>query len=812
MVPSAIVPLAALPLTPNGKVDRKAPPGAERRACDVAGGARRVDDRRPSGGSPRSGVGAPRRSRRACTTTSSTSAATRCSSSTCTRRCGASSQSTSPWSICSSAPPSPRRRARLGSGRRQCRAATGARRVSRDRCSPACSRRDRGSGRADAARPAAPGDRHRRHERPLPRRRGRSTTSGATCASGVESLETFTDAELDAAGVDRGARGRSPRYVRRGTVLDGADLFDAAFFGYSPREAQIIDPQQRVFLECAWEALEHAGYGGRAAGHDGRRLRRRQPQHLPAQPDPGRSRRWSRVRGRLPADARQRQGLPLHARLVQAQPARAEHDGADRVLDVARRGARGLPRLLRGECDMALAGGVVDRLPAARRATCIEEGMIFSPDGNCRAFDAEARGTRAGAGVGVVVLKRLADALADGDTIHAVIHGSAINNDGAGKVGYTAPSVDGQAEVIATAQALAGVDPRSDRVRRGARHRDAARRSDRDRGADAGVPRLDRSSAASARIGSLEGEPRPSRRRGRRRRPDQDGAGAASTASFRRCLHFTRAEPAARRSPRVAVPRRHVGRAVDRRRRSPRRAGVSSFGIGGTNAHVVLEEAPPPAPIADASRAAACSCCRREPPTALDGTTANLRRASCARSPTTSLADVAYTLQVGRQVFPHRRALVVPRPRDAIAHARRDPERPPVVDRHARRRGRGRSRSCSPARAASTPAWAASSIATEPVFREAFDRCADLLAPHCSAAICAIVSARRHAPTSISETRLTQPPLFVDRVRARDALDVVGRAARRDARPQHRRVRRGVPRRRVLARGRARASSPRAAG
>ena len=292
----------------------------------------------------------------------------------------------------------------------------------------------------------------------FPGARDLSTSSGRTSATASSRSAVFTDEELRApasirrrsrSGVRRArARARRRRSVRRRRSSASARA--------RPR---CIDPQHRLFLECAWEALEDAGYDPDAfAGAVGvfagvGDAARTCSTHLLANRELLSVRR--RPAGAMIGNDKDFLATRVSYKLNLRGP---ERHGADRLLDLAGRGPPRLPEPARaGECDMALAGGVSIVVPQTRRLP-LQEGGILSPDGHCRAFDADARGTVVGNGVGVVVLKRLADALADGDTIHAVIRGSAINNDGARKVGYTAPSVDGQAEVIATALAVAGVD------------------------------------------------------------------------------------------------------------------------------------------------------------------------------------------------------------------------------------------------------------------------------------------------------------------------------------------------------------------
>ncbi|MBC8086587.1 MAG: polyketide synthase, partial [Phycisphaerae bacterium] len=276
--------------------------------------------------------------------------------------------------------------------------------------------------------------------------------------NGVDVLETFQPAELENAGIDAATQ-QLPGWVPRGTRLADADQFDASFFGYSPREAQIIDPQHRVFLECAWEAMEHAGYSGEPDGrtfgvYAGASMNTYVISHLLSNREL--LLKVGAYQAMLGNDkdfltTRVSYKLNLHGPSVVVQTACSTSLVAVQMACQA---------LIHGECDTALAGGVSLSFPQGTGYQ-YQEGMIFSPDGVCRPFDADALGTRSGAGAGIVVLKRLEDALADRDTIHAVILGAAINNDGAGKAGYTAPSLEGQMEVIATAQTLAGIDPRT---------------------------------------------------------------------------------------------------------------------------------------------------------------------------------------------------------------------------------------------------------------------------------------------------------------------------------------------------------------
>jgi len=265
--------------------------------------------------------------------------------------------------------------------------------------------------------------------------------------NGVEAISFFTEEELRLAGSQ--PPGKDPNFVKARAVLEDADKFDAEFFGINPKEAEIMDPQHRLFLECAWEALEDAGYAGKREDrligvYAGMSMNTYLLTNLYTRPDVidlvgGYQIMIGNDKDYLPTRVSYK--LNLHGPSVNVQTACSTS-----LVSVC----VACEQLLNVQCDMALAGGVSVTFPQ-KRGYVYQEGGISSPDGHCRAFDAEARGTVSGDGVGIVLLKRLQDAIQDGDHIYAVIKGFATNNDGALKAGFTAPSPDGQAEVITLA-------------------------------------------------------------------------------------------------------------------------------------------------------------------------------------------------------------------------------------------------------------------------------------------------------------------------------------------------------------------------
>jgi thioester reductase-like protein len=536
---------------------------------------------------------------------------------------------------------------------------------------------------------------------------------------GVESIACFSDQEVLSSGVDP-AIITNPHYVKSKGVLDDIELFDAAFFGISPREAEIMDPQHRLFLETTWEALEHAGYNpllypdliGIYAGVS---VNSYLLNNLIANPD------LVEVVGPLQLSINNDKDFltTLVAYKLNLRGPSITIQTACSTSLVAT--CLACQSLLNYQCDIALAGGVSVKVPH-KVGYVYQEGGILSPDGHCRAFDAQAGGSIEGNGLAVVVLKRLVDAIADGDSIHAVIKGTAINNDGSLKVSYTAPSVDAQAEVIAMAHAVAGVN--AETIRYIETHGAATLLGDPIE--IAALTQAFRTSteaknfcaigSVKTNIGHLDAA--------------AGIAGLLKTVLMLEhsmlppSLHFRRPNPQIdfTNSPfyvntRLAEWRTDGG---------PRRAGVSSFGIGGTNAHVVLEEAPaversgpfrPWQLLTLSARSDAALA------TAIDDLLAHVQGHTEQR-----FADITYTLQVGRNAFPHRLALVCRDRDDAMAALRaRDPER---VLMSIQESGNRAIAFVFPGLGDQYIDMALGLYQAEALFRECVDQCAELLKPH----------------------------------------------------------------------------------
>ncbi|MFG1883918.1 type I polyketide synthase [Micromonospora sp. NPDC049102] len=572
--------------------------------------------------------------------------------------------------------------------------------------------------------------------------------------AGQETITRFTDAELAAAGLSVQER-RHPDHVPAHGALPEVDRFDAGFFGYSPRDARLLDPQQRLFLHVAWTALERAGHlagdPGRlvgvyaAAAASGYLLH-----HLFRNP------RLDSVSEYELLLANDKDSLPTRVayHLDLRGPAVAVQTACSSSLVAVHLAAQAL---LSRECDVALAGAAHVLLPAGTGYRH-EAGGIMSRDGHCRPFDVRATGTVGGDGAAAVVLRRLADARDDGDTVYAVIRGSAINNDGRVKVGFTAPGVDGQVAAIRAAQEVAEVDPTTigyveahgtgtelgDQIELRALT-EAFHSADGGRGADGGRCAL---GSVKSIVGHLD-----------------VAAGVTGLIKATLALHHRVVPP----SPYCTEPHPELAGGPFRVPTTPQpwpdldappRAAVSSFGIGGTNAHVVLQAVEPEDRAPDDERSAHVLVLSARDADALDRARAQLA-AHLDANPDAPLADVAYTLARTRRAFGHRLVAVAP---DARTAAARLADRDSSLVRTGVATGTPAGVALLfPGQGAQYAGMGRTLYRTEPVYRAAFDRCADLLRPHLDVdlrtLLCPPGEAVPAAP-ELDETRLTQPALF----------------------------------------------------
>lgn len=571
--------------------------------------------------------------------------------------------------------------------------------------------------------------------------------------NGVESISFFSDEELLAEGIDNETL-KHPNYVKAKGVLENIELFDAPFFGFTPREAQIMDPQHRLFLQCAWEALENAGYDAeKYAGAIGVYASVSMNYYLQNNLYSNREllEKVGELQKVLSSDkdflsTRVSYKMNLKGPAVVVQSACSSSLVSTHLACQA---------LLSGECDMTLAGGVSAVVPQKAGYFYQEEG-IASPDGHCRAFDANARGTVSGNGVGVVALKRLTDALEEGDHIFAIIKGSAINNDGALKVGYTAPSVDGQADVIRRALTMSEVAP--DTIQYVEAHGTGTALGDPIEIAaltQAFRPHTEKNGfcavgSVKTNVGHLD-----------------SAAGvtgliktvlALQHRELPPSLHFERPNPEID----FAGTPFYVNNKLQpwKSNGAPRRAGVSSFGMGGTNAHFILEEAPIPEPSGK-SRPWQLLLLSAKSEKALDASTDNLFT-HLKQHPDHNFADVAFTLQMGRKDFEHRRMLVCRDAADAVSvtesedtkrivTASHEPVERPIAFMF-------------PGQGAQSVNMAKELYQSEPVFREKIDRCCDLLQPHLNLDLRDLLYPADgdldKAGERLQQTRITQPALF----------------------------------------------------
>ncbi len=578
--------------------------------------------------------------------------------------------------------------------------------------------------------------------------------------NGVESIVPLQDDELDLPGTEGTSFKNDPNYVQVAAMLQDADLFAAQFFGIYPKEAQLMDPQQRVFLESSWQALEDSGYSpetfeGSIGVYAGCYMNTYLLSTLYTNPafftGLGNSFHLAPLQTEIGNDKdylTTRVSFKLNLR----GPSFTVQTACSTSLVAV---AQACQSLMYHECDLALAGGVSIRFPQ-KKGYIYQEGSIVSPDGHCRAFDAKSQGTVFGNGVGVVILKRLNEALADGDDIYAVIKGWAVNNDGATKVSYPAPSVEGQVEVIAMAQALAGV--KADSISYVETHGTGTPLGDPIE--IAALSRVFRAASQAKQfcaIGSLK---------------TNIGhldiasgvAGLTKTALALKnkvipaSLHFEEPNPKIdfANSPFYVNSKLAKWEAGP----SPRRAGISSFGVGGTNVHLVLEEAPPLKTSA-ASRPYQLIPLSAKTASALDTASANLG-AYFQENPDLNLANAAYTLQVGRQAFNHRRVLIATDPADA-AQALEDLNSKRVFS-HKQSRRNPPLVFMFPGQGSQHANMGLELYQTEPVFKAQIDRCADLLQAQLGLDLREVLYPKTVRPEEqqvINQTVMAQPAIFV---------------------------------------------------
>ncbi|MGB7443480.1 MAG: SDR family oxidoreductase [Coleofasciculaceae cyanobacterium] len=571
-------------------------------------------------------------------------------------------------------------------------------------------------------------------------------------SKGVDLTSVFPDSDSRNTPVE--PNGISEQSIKAGAVLEDVELFDASFFGFSPRESEVMDPQHRLFLECAWEALENAGY------------------------DSQREERPIGVYAGVGMSTYLLYNLFPHQQLIKSAGFLQTLIGVDKdylptrvsyklnlkgpSVSVGTACSSSLvavhlacQSLLSGECDMALAAGVSVKVPQ-NELTLSPEGII-SPDGQCRAFDAKGNGTLGGNGIGVVVLKRLEDAITDGDYIYAAIKGSAINNDGALKVGYTAPSQDGQVRVIRTAQLMADVEPET-----------ITYMETHGTGTPLGDPieiaamtqafRVNTDKKGYCAIGSVKTNLGHL----------DAAAGIAGLIKTTLALHHKLLPPSLNfETPNPQIDFDNSPFYVNTKSSewqangNPRRAGVSSFGFGGTNAHLILEEAPLLEKQGSKKSKSQLLLISAKTSSALEKATFNLAN-HLKQHPKLNLADVAYTLQVGRRAFDHRKMVVAEDIEDAITALESSPQRvftqyqeasePSVIFMF-------------PGQGAQYVNMARQLYQTEVFFQEECDRCFAFLQSQFNLDLLQLLypkeEDREQAVLQLKQTAITQPALFV---------------------------------------------------
>jgi acyl transferase domain-containing protein/acyl-CoA synthetase (AMP-forming)/AMP-acid ligase II/NAD(P)-dependent dehydrogenase (short-subunit alcohol dehydrogenase family)/acyl carrier protein len=577
-------------------------------------------------------------------------------------------------------------------------------------------------------------------------------------ANGVESISFFTEAEIIASGVAPELV-KNPNYVKAKPILSDVESFDADFFNYSPKEAELMDPQQRLLLECAWESLETAGYNpltyngaiGIYAGAvmNTYLLNNIYPnRHQLDINDDLQVATMDSMGGLQLMVANDKDYLTtrISYKLNLTGPSVNIQTACSTSLVAIHMGCASL---LSGESDIILVGGVSVNAPQ-KVGHLYQEGMIVTPDGHCRAFDAQAQGTIFGSGVGLVVLKRLEEAIADGDHIYAVIKGSAVNNDGGTKVGYMAPNGDGQASAVTEAITMAGVDaetiayveahgtgtPLGDPIEMGALTQ--AFRSSTQAKNFCGI------GSVKTNVGHL-----------------QIASGVAGFIKTVLSLYHKQIPPSLhfqQPNPQLDLP--NTPFYVNTTLKDwyplgyPRRAGVNSLGIGGANAHVILEEAPEILPIdQEFARPYHILTLSAKTEQAL-WELAQRYEEFFQSHPDVSIADVCYTTNIGRSHFQHRLAIVANSQEQLV-------EKLANVNHHSQIAKK-------PQKIAFLFTGQGSQYInmgrelynTQPIFRQTIEQCHEILRPYLEHSLLEVLYPSQQVSSLLNQTAYTQPALF----------------------------------------------------
>jgi len=580
--------------------------------------------------------------------------------------------------------------------------------------------------------------------------------------NGVESISFLSPEELSKHGIKEKII-NNDNYVKASAAVSDIDMFDADFFGYSPRESQEMDPQQRLFLECAWEAIENGGYTpntyeGSIGVYAGVAINTYLLNNLYSNFDltEANNRSFEQM---LSNDkdylaTRTAYKLNLTGPAINIQTACSTSLVAVHIA---------CQSLLNGECDMAIAGGVSIVLPQA--GYLYQEGMILSPDGHCRAFDAGAKGTVPGNGLGIVLLKGLEDAIADGDFIYAIIKGSAVNNDGSLKLGYTAPSVDGQAAAIEEAQAIAGVDVES--ITYIEAHGTGTELGDpMEIEALKTVFQENTQKRGFCAIGSLKTNMGHL----------NTAAGVAGLIKTALALKHKLLPPSLnfeQPNPQIDFANSpfYVNTTLSewKSNGTPRRAGVSSFGVGGTNAHVILEEAPPEETIEEEVPELPGQLLTLSAKT--DSALTELVARYITHLKThkeQTLSDICYTAQTCRAHFHHRLAAVATNKDELAAKLQQHQAGEEIAFLYSGKN--------SPSQSAPKIAFLFTGQGSQyinmgrqlyeeaPVFREAIDQCSEILSTQLEHPLLEILYPQTddvdRQPSLLDQTAYTQPALF----------------------------------------------------